>query len=82
MKNILKKICGELDKRPKPKEIWILFLRLLVYYTIKIICFLSTYDELGSGEGYDLLHTSKIASPKILVYSTARTFIVMNIFST
>lgn len=81
MKNTVKKICGELDYRPKPEEIWG-FLRLILYYTIKIICFLSTYDEVGSGEWYDLLHTSKIAFVKIPAYSTEWTCVAMNHFST
>lgn len=58
------------------------FLRLIVYYKIETICFLSTDDGVGDGEGYDLLHTSKIASVKILEYSTAGTCVAMNHFST
>jgi len=37
-----------------------------VYYTSKTISSLSTYQEVGIWEGYDLLNTSKSASVKIL----------------
>lgn len=44
----------ELDNRSKP------------YYRNKTISFLSTYHQVGSGEGYNLLHTSKVPLPKSL----------------
>lgn len=54
-----------------------LFKKLIVYYRSKTTAPLSTCHEMRSGEGYNLLHTSRRASAKILADRAQHELVVL-----